>query len=566
MLKLEVEKPLAKYLSIGTFFVSIFLLVNTNTDPVNVTKLFALGGVSVSVFSIAIFFGGRNLFDSFRAIIILLVLFNLFQFFALVSSQSPWSQNYFGTYGRNNGLLAYLLLSGILISALQLRRTSSFEMVFYGLFTAGAVNILYCAWVLAFGDFIPWSNPYGSILGLLGNPDFLSAFLGMFIAGSVAFAVSTETNRYLRLILSATSILGLFEIIKSHAIQGLVVTAGGLAITGFFVLKSKFESRLVPSLYVLAVFVAGVFAVLGTLQKGPLSFVYKRSVSLRGSYWRAGLEMGKSHPLTGVGLDSYGDWYRRARPPVALIDTPGINTVSNVAHNVVIDFFASGGFPLVISYLAILLLGIISILRVNKRIQKYNRVFVGITAIWLCYEVQSLISINQIGLAIWGWVFTGILFAFEYSTRPEAELDNARNIKNNSQYKSQQNIVSPQLVGGVGLILGLLIALPPLSADAKWFNATRSRDATKVESALTPSAFNPPSSARYAQAVNLFQNSNLPALAHKYALTAVKFNPDYFDAWKQLFLLPSSTNVEKSNALLNLKRLDPRNPDVTANK
>jgi hypothetical protein len=120
-------------------------------------------------------------------------------------------------------------------------------------------------------------------------------------------------------------------------------------------------------------------------------------------------------------------------------------------------------------------------------------------------------------------------------------------------------------VAGIGLLIGVLIALPPLSADSKWYSATRSHDAAKVEAALVPSYFNPADSYRYAQAVNLFQTSNLLDLAHKYALIAVKFNPDYSDAWKELYLLPNASSSEKAHALANMKRLDPKNPDVTAN-
>ena len=566
MLKLEVEKKLATYISAGTFIVTVFLLASTSTDPVNVTKLFALGGVSIAVFGISLVFGRKALFSNYKPTLIAVLLFDLLMIFASISSKAPFSQNYFGTFGRNNGLLTYTLLSLVTVASLLLTRVDSFEKIFYGLFAAGLLNIIYCGWVLAFGDFIPWNNPYGNILGLFGNPDFISAFLGMFIAGSLAFIATAKTSFVQRMILTFASLLALYEIVKSHAIQGLVVTAGGFAIVGCYVVRSRFKQQFIAYGYAAAVMILGVVAVFGTLQKGPLSFVYKRSVSLRGSYWNTGIEMGKTHPFTGVGLDTYGDWYRRSRPPVALIDTPGINTLSNVAHNVVIDFFASGGFPLLRSYLAILIFGFISIIRVTARRREYDRVFVGLTAVWLCYEVQSFISINQIGLAIWGWLFTGLLVAYERSTRTEIQEPDLRKSKaGTSRTKSQTSVISPQLVAGIGMVVGLLIALPPLSADSKWYSATRSHDAAKVEAALVPNYFNPADSYRYAQAVNLFQTSNLLDLAHKYALIAVKFNPDYSDAWKELYLLPNASAKEKAQALANMKRLDPKNPDVTAN-
>ena len=140
-----------------------------------------------------------------------------------------------------------------------------------------------------------------------------------------------------------------------------------------------------------------------------------------------------------------------------------------------------------------------------------------------------------------------------------------KNKVGNIRTKSQANVISPQLVAGIGMVIGFLIALPPLGADSKWFSATRSHDAAKVEAALVPSYFNPADSYRYAQAINLFQSSNLPDLAHKYALIAVKFNPDYSDTWKELYLLSNASTTEKAQALANMKRLDPKNPDVTAN-
>lgn len=564
MLKLEIEKKLGTYLSFGTFFVTVFLLADTNSDPVNVTKLFALGGLSIAVFAVSLTFGRAQLLSQFKPILITILLFDLIMVFASVTSDAPFSQNYFGAFGRNNGLLTYSLFSLITVSSLLLSRLESYERVLYGLFAAGFVNIAYCAWVLAFGDFIPWNNPYGKILGLFGNPDFISAFLGMFIAVSVAFIASAKTKGITKLALGVTSMVALGEILQSHAIQGLVVTVGGIAIVGFYFLRSRFKLQIIAYGYAAAVAFVGLVAIFGTLQKGPLSFVYKRSVSLRGSYWHAGMEMGNSHPLTGVGLDTYGDWYRRTRPPVALIDTPGVNTMSNVAHNVVIDFFASGGFPLLLSYLAILSFGIISIIRVTIRKRDYDRVFVGLTSVWLCYEVQSFISINQIGLAIWGWLFTGLLVAYERSSRSQKQMiDSSKSRLGKVHAKAQGDIFTPQLVAGIGLIVGLFIALPPLSADSKWHNATKSQDAAKVQAALIPSFFNPPDSSRYAQAVNIFQNSNLLDFAHKYAVIAVKFNPDYSVAWKQLYYLPNVSATEKSTALSNIKRLDPNNPDPT---
>jgi hypothetical protein len=178
--------------------------------------------------------------------------------------------------------------------------------------------------------------------------------------------------------------------------------------------------------------------------------------------------------------------------------------------------------------------------------------------------VQSLISINQIGLAVWGWLLTGAIISYEVATRPETASEAATTAaRAKPQSSHSTGIISPQLVAGIGAVVGLLIAVPPLSADTKWRSAIESKDATKVMATLESGYMNPTDSARLVQAVSLFANSNLVDQARQIALKGVEFNPDYFDAWAQLYTLPNSTEDEKALALKNMKRLDPLNPDVT---
>jgi hypothetical protein len=70
-----------------------------------------------------------------------------------------------------------------------------------------------------------------------------------------------------------------------------------------------------------------------------------------------------------------------------------------------------------IAYLGMLALALIAIIKVVRRMQGYDAVFIAMTAAWICYQTQSLISINQVGLALWGWVLTGALIAYERATR-----------------------------------------------------------------------------------------------------------------------------------------------------
>ena len=306
-----------------------------------------------------------------------------------MNSEAPLTQNLYGAFGRNTAFIAYLLLIYIILSVAVLRREDSFKYLIWGLFGAGFVNVFYCTWVIAFGDFVPWENPYGNILGTFGNPNFVGAFLGLFAASLVAYSFKQGTSVAIRSGAFALFLVTVYAIIDSNAIQGRVVVAAGLGIVGFYLVRSKFEALIAQVVYVFFMGAAGTFALLGALQIGPLTeYIYKSSVSLRGQYWQAGLNMGSDHPFTGVGFDTYGDWYRRARADSALI-MPGPNTVTNAAHNVNFDILAYGGWPLFLSYAALMILSATAIVKVTIRSRKYDAVFVSLAVGWICYQVQA---------------------------------------------------------------------------------------------------------------------------------------------------------------------------------
>jgi hypothetical protein len=564
MLNSATEKTLSNILMLGSSFITVFVLWGSVTDPVNVTKLLALGGVAGAAAAIVISFGISNLWKFHKVALVLIVIFMVTVINSVVQSAAPMYQLIYGAYGRNTGLVTYLLLTLLFLAAASLSNKNSFAKVNYGLMAAGFINAIYSLWVTLFGDFIGWTNPYGNILGTFGNPNFVGAFLGIFATVLFAYLIKPDLGVPLRIGAGITLLITFFEIKESSAIQGVVVGAGGIALVGFYFLRSKFKSALVPAIYTLAVSGVGVVAVLGALQKGPLtSLIYKNSVSLRGEYWQAAWNMSKDFPFSGVGMDTYGDWYRRLRDDQALIN-PGPNTISNAAHNVVLDQLAFGGWPMFIAYIAILIIVAISIIKVTIRSREYNFTFIGLATAWICYQVQSIISINQIGLAIWGWLLGGVLIAYERATRVQNESSAQASTGNAGAKKkaSQSSFVSAQMVAGIGAVIGLLIAVPPFSSDTKWKTALSSGSVEQIELALTPGYLNPQGSFRYANAAQLFESNKLYDQAYKYAKIGVEFNPDFFDAWKMLYYIQKSTPEERELAKKNLLRIDPMNKNI----
>jgi hypothetical protein len=562
MRNVAAERFMVRILAVGSGFTTIFVLSANVTDPVNTTKLFSLGVFAVACIVVVVSSDLRKSLNRYKVELSVTLSFVLAALLASLMSAAPFSQNFYGAYGRNNGFLTYLLLAIILVCSLTMRAQGSFKLVLLALLVAGYVNIAYCAWVIFFGDFIGWSNPYGNILGTFGNPNFIGSFFGIFLSVFVAFAVSKDASRLFRWSALLVVPLTIFEIFESNAIQGRVVATLGIGIVGFYFIRSRF-SKVLLWIYVSAATIVGTYALLGALQIGPLAeYIYKTSVSLRGQYWLSGLNAGNSHPLTGVGMDSLGDWYRRSRDADAL-SLPGVNTVVNAAHNVVIDMFAFGGYPLLVSYLFMVALVIIAIYKVSTRDKKFDPIFVALVTAWIGYQVQSIISINQIGLAVWGWLLSGSLIAYEKSTRPNPDAGSSPEKASGKKNGDNQNL-HLTMVATLGAVLGMLVAIPPLIADSKWRSAQLEQSLPKTEASMVASYFNPLNSAKYLVNIQALEASQLFDLSHKYALEAVRWNSDVFELWKILYYLQNTSIAEKELALANMKRLDPLNPDVTS--
>jgi hypothetical protein len=205
-----------------------------------------------------------------------------------------------------------------------------------------------------------------------------------------------------------------------------------------------------------------------------------------------------------------------------------------------------------------------SVIGITKRVKEYDAVAVGLITAWVCYQVQSIISINQIGLAIWGWVLGGCLIGYDHyliNSDNQAAASGATSTKKSVKTASIE-AKSSLYVAAFGLI-GFLVALPPLSADIALRTAQVSRDALKLESTMQSSYFNPQDTQKYILNIQAFEGSGLFDLSHKYAQEGVKWNPESYDLWRILFLIKNSTPEEKQLALVNMQKLDPLNPDVT---
>jgi O-antigen ligase len=553
------QDHIARSIAFGGFFTTIFVSAWWTVEPVNAPKMLALAMTAGACLA-AMVAGRLKPFRENKLVVSSVGAFVVIAILTLFSSSDSLEINLFGVGGRNTGLITYISLAIVFIGSLQLQSLLAIQKAIKAFAFAGIFNVVYCLLSIAGIELIPWNNIYNTILGTLGNPNFIGAFLGMF--GVLILASILDKNRPRKFQIFGFLILCLtfFEILKSHAIQGIVVFVLGALIALWMKIRSSFSQSFVEYLFLSGALVFGTFAVLGALQIGPLTkYIYKASVSLRGEYWQAAWNMGIQHPFTGVGMDSYGSWFRRARDTKGFLE-PGSNVTTNAAHNVFLDIFAYGGFPLLIAYILIIAVIARSAFNLLFASKNYDFVGVGLVAVWVCYQAQALISINQIGVAIWGWIFGGLILAYDKIlklNRLETMTgSNKEKGKNTKVIRSSEAGIS--LASFVGVVIALIIAMPPMVADAKWRNAMGSGDAKKLEEAATSWPQEP---VRLNEAIKIFSDNKLDETALKLSkISTTKFS-EYYISWYSYIQLMNITDSERAHARTQLHRLDPNNPE-----
>lgn len=549
----QLEKSLQRIISWGILCSILIVTTFVSIEPVNIPKMFILSIFGFAAIATLATKDRKSILKESRLLFVALALFVFVGTLTVLFTESPKVQAFYGVFGRNTGFLTYFLLAFLMLTAAALRSQNSHKKIINFILISGAINSVYCLIALFGYDLLSWNNTYGKILGTLGNPDFIAAFLGIFISISLPMLFHSAHNYFARFTGLVFIFVSLYEIKRSGAQQGFFVVAVGIFVLAFFGLKAKFKSRVPIFVFMIFSGLIGIFTLGGMLQKGPLTdYIYKPSVSLRGIYWQAGIKMGLDHPVLGIGFDSYGDNYRQVRSAQALI-TPGPNTVTNAAHNVFIDIFASGGFPLLIAYLALIAVTLRAIFLLVRRNANFDPLLVALISGWAGYQIQSIVSINQIGLAICGWVLAGLLISYEIITRPDVELN--EKIKITAKISPRKGILLPALVGG---FVGLVIALPPLLVDISWRSALNKSDGQKVIRASTAW---PQDIYRMNQITSALEQNGFFEQAATNARKAVQFNPNSFDAWQILYRIQKSTQEEKANALRKLHLLDPLNPN-----
>lgn len=325
-----------------------------------------------------------------------------------------------GTFGRNNGALTYLcLLIFLVVASAMTERYFVLQYLKMLNVLGSALSIYGLLQILGF-DLVDYgdtkvSNP---LFLTFGNTNFTSAFIGMSLMATISLGfIGKEQNHKKKtrnpFLLMSVALQG-FVLYKAEATQGFIALGVGLAVFFFLlplqsakgiVFEFAMRGRKYTGMLLLGISFLGVFGI------GPLSVMFAsgaRSLQDRYYHWIAGLSMFRDNPVFGVGLDSYGDWFKayRTRDSIEFLETT--RGFSNDAHNVYVQVAATGGLFFLIPFVLITFLVLFKVIR-HLFSKEFSIEFLGVFSIWLVFQAQMIVSINQVGIAIWGWIAGGIL-------------------------------------------------------------------------------------------------------------------------------------------------------------
>ena len=533
--------------------VSLAVSPSPSFDPINLIKLLILASAAFMIFGLFISSTSKLIARVSKYFWFFCGLFILSMTSSFFFSGAPKGQQFWGSFGRNTGLLTYLSLLFILIGTAIVQKIVFYRSVINSLVLTSIPVLFYCLIQIAGLDPVGWSSK--DTFATFGNTNFLSAFLGMSALASFVLAFDKNLSLIRKIGLVSITILSALIILDTGSIQGFMILVAGLGIAGYLFIRSgsKLSKLRIP--YAILAFLGLILTVLGVTNKGPLaSFIFQPSILYRADYMHAGWVMTVQHPFFGVGLDSYGDWYREVRGFISTTRT-GPERTANTAHNIFLDLSSNGGLPLIFSYIALLAFALVIAFRWIRKSKHFDPYFVAIFSCWVAYQIQALVSINQMAVGIWGWMLNGALIGYGLS----APL--ANNVENVRKAKNKKSSTLPASSGALALLFGVVgfaLAYIPFNADAKFKTASMSANLNLLmKSVDLPGA----TSWHLSQTLGSAITNNFPDQSKVLDSKMLSRYPRDVYGWKMLYYMTSSTPKEKQSAITKLSQLDPFNSD-----
>jgi O-antigen ligase len=439
-------------------------------DPINLPKMFVLilfAAITLGL-SIPALLSAHKLSSNTQKIG--LGLIGLFAIGLLISTFTT-DVKYtaiFGEFHRNNGFLSYFAMNVLMAAGSLVFNLKSVSRYFTFFGIAGLVLTFYGILQGLGADPVGWRIDYNPFITTLGNPNFTSGFLGLSGIAILYLALDAKDRKF-QVIYAVGLILDLYILWRSGSIQGVFGFLIGSTV--IILVKLWLINKRYGLLGLVAAAIAGAPVALAVLNIGPLaSKLYQGTLRNRFDYWNAAIGMFKDHPIFGVGIDRFGEYYREYAVQNQVVQ----GQITDNAHSIFLQLLATGGLMLFIPYLLLALFITFIGLKSLIKFQGEDKLKVGaLFGIWLGTIALNIVTVDSLGVGVWFWITGGVLIAVSFrKAQGETLYKEEKTVKGKSSQPVNSESMFPvtYIASFMLAVLVLVIAVPALGKSSALYN------------------------------------------------------------------------------------------------
>ena len=441
-------------------------------DPINLPKMFVLALSAAIVLGLALpaFLSARKFTTPIQQISLgLIFLFGLGLLIATMATDVKYTA-VFGEYRRNNGFLSYFALVILMAAASLVFNLKSVKRYFTFLGIAGLILSFYGILQGAGKDPVGWKIDYNPFITTLGNPNFTSGFLGLAGIAILYLALDAKDRKY-QVIYAVGLLADLYILWRSGSIQGVFGFAIGAAV--IILVKIWLINRKFGQVSLLIAAALGTPVALAVLNIGPLaSRLYQGTLRNRLDYWNAAIGMFKDHPIFGVGIDRFGEYYREYAVQNQVVQ----GQIADNAHSIYLQLLATGGLILFIPYILLVFFITFVGFKALVKSQGDDKFKIGaIFGIWLATVTINIVTIDNLGVGVWFWITGGVLVAVSADQVQSSDLEQGHREKVNKgkstkSANSESAFPVTYVASFILVILALVMVVPALGKSSALYN------------------------------------------------------------------------------------------------
>jgi O-antigen ligase len=394
-------------------------IIPVNIDPFSSPRLFILSVLSFIALVYFILSKAEIYTDKhFKVFYLLVATFITLIIISAVVNNLSLSQLILGAWARNNGLAYYLSIFTLIIFVINLPNTaieySIVKILSYLGFVVNVYALLQLANFDIYNSIFPLYNTKLLVYSIFGNTNFYSAFFGFSFLANLGIILNKNFSRKMRFF-ATISLLFSSPLLFVVDLQGLVIISLGSVAISYFWMHSQVVKNLKNKSFLKYIYLSPLLFVslITLILKNQNRLNRSELVSLedRFYFWQSAIKMTGDNPWFGVGPDSYGNWVGIYRSKEFYNFRNELNIdagYTDNAHNLLLQISSTLGIPALLLFCLIIFFVLWRSWIAYKVCSDKFVVFILIV-IFCAYLLQSFVSIEHLGLGVWGWTIGGIL-------------------------------------------------------------------------------------------------------------------------------------------------------------